>query len=173
MWIGCKALLLQNYTHWTMVPWWEKIALEKWVSNNEIIFSLKNVPSSIMPGHYILLISSEKSGNSRPSLRLFQNLIQWAFSLHFSQGCSHKMEASIKLLDNADWENLPLTLYTLPRRKWIKEPDWRKKICDLVHCFYSVYFPYIHYITIQTFPLLWWRKCDIFIMKCKLFHPWP
>lgn len=33
----------------------------------------KNGFSSIIPGHYILLISSEKSGNRRPSLRLFQN----------------------------------------------------------------------------------------------------
>ena len=63
-WKGCKVLLLQNYVHWTIVPWWEKIALEKWTSNNEVIFSLKNVLSSIICGHYILLIPSEKSGNS-------------------------------------------------------------------------------------------------------------
>lgn len=115
-WMGYKFLLIQNYVHWTIVPWWEEIALEKWTSNNEVIFSSKNVLSSIIHGHYILLISSEKSGNSWLPLRFFSKWIQWAFSPHCRQGCSHKVGAPIKLLGSIDWKKFPLAP---------KEKEWK------------------------------------------------
>lgn len=88
-WIDRKLCLLRNYIRCTMVCWWEKIALEK----NELVtmrsFSSWKYLSSKIHRHYVLLVSSEKPGNSETSLGCFK-MNSIFVCLYFSQDCHRK-----------------------------------------------------------------------------------
>lgn len=132
----------------------------------------KNGLSSITPGHYILLRSSEKSGNKSPSLRLFQNEFRELSVFTLVKAAATKWKHPSNYCTIQTEKISPLPLHTPPKEKKKDRVLIKEKICDLAHSLFSVHFPYIHYIIFQTFPWCWLKWCEIFITKYKIFHLW-